>query len=450
MMEGLSDTSGGLASFNQNQAHEDVIIPNHDSTPISGLTQAPHASPSMPVIRLEAQELGIPNSPSLRVLSQGPDNDSDEEDVQYDSDGNMHPPFDRCDVEGALNVDEEEVVAEINPPEESSEIPTLTPELIDAMTVAVIKGHLKDRNQSCTGRKADLAARLKVAVASGAPLIQNMTDEQRENMGGQGFHSLAHWVVMDPSDEPINEEGLARAPTVPESEREGMGATKKNYVKRFDRELFMHEVLLPKRDVRGRIRIKNEKVEYEKQSTDETVPNIHAINEAGLNCDSHPAMWFNLFMPKEKQRQANPDVVSLSDFTSWTNTKAVMENAGPGGVVYPEYVPFTNDELMQHLGLYIVQGLSPSPQVSMKFQSPTSNPVNGSQLVYESFGKNAERRHRHFKRFFACTNPMSPLQSRKTNPNQKVNKFFKHAIKVSKELMFIGRYVSCDEQTIGM
>ena len=235
-----------------------------------------------------------------------------------------------------------------------------------------------DRNQSLTGRKADLWARLKVAVICGAPLILFMTEQQRENMGGQGFDSLAHWELMEASGEAINEEGLARAPTVPDSERPGMGATKRNYTQRFDRDLFQHEVLLPKRDSMGRMRYgANGRVLYEKQSSDKTVPDIQAINEAGLNCESHPATWFNLFMPREKRRQENPDVVSIVDFTTWTNTKAVMENAGPGGVLYPEFTPFSNDEVMQHLGLYIVHGLAPSPQVSMKFQSPRDNPVNG-------------------------------------------------------------------------
>ena len=55
-------------------------------------------------------------------------------------------------------------------------------------------------------------------------------------------------------------------------------------------------------------------------------------------------------MPREKRHQDNPDVVSIPDFTSWANTKAVMENAGPGGVLYPDFTPFSNNEVIQHLG----------------------------------------------------------------------------------------------------
>ena len=86
----------------------------------------------------------------------------------------------------------------------------------------------------------------------------------------------------------------------------------------------------------------------------------------------------------------------------------------------------------------------------MKFHSPEVNPINGSQLVYDSFGPNAERRHRDFERYFVATNPLTPIPCQKTHPNHKLNKFFKHSMKVSKKYMFLGRFISGDEQTIGM
>ena len=114
------------------------------------------------------------------------------------------------------------------------------------MTVASFKKYLKDRNISVSGRKADLVSRLKAAIASGVPLQQNMTNEQRENMGGEGFAPVAHWELMSPEEEEINQEGLARAPTVPVDETQGLGAKKRNYSHWFNRPVFQQEVLLPK------------------------------------------------------------------------------------------------------------------------------------------------------------------------------------------------------------
>ena len=46
-----------------------------------------------------------------------------------------------------------------------------------------------------------------------------------------------------------------------------------------------------------------------------------------------------------------------------------MNNAGSGGGMYQDFKLFSKVELQKHLGLYILNGLSPSPQVAMEFQS---------------------------------------------------------------------------------
>jgi hypothetical protein len=102
-----------------------------------------------------------------------------------------------------------------------------------------------------------------------------------------------------------------------------------------------------------------------------------------------------------------------------------------------------------HLGLYILNGLSPSPQVEMKFRSQSQDPVNGNDLAHKAFGHNAERRHRHFKAFFSVQDPRVNPPSRKTHPNHKVDEFLLHIRKVSMEAWKVGRSFSVDEQTIG-
>ena len=74
-------------------------------------------------------------------------------------------------------------------------------------------------------------------------------------------------------------------------------------------------------------------------------------------------------------------------------------NAGKGGTLYPHYNPFTVDEVMKHIGIYIWNGLSPSPQIDLKFQSSQINEVNGSDLLSQKFGPRASLQHREFKAF---------------------------------------------------
>jgi hypothetical protein len=103
----------------------------------------------------------------------------------------------------------------------------------------------------------------------------------------------------------------------------------------------------------------------------------------------------------------------------------VRECRRPGGK-YNDFEPFTLDEFQRHIGLYLVQALSPSPQVEMKFHSQLSDPVNGNDFVYNSFGGVAwksERQHKHFKCFFSSQNPTLTVPSRESNPNWKVSYF---------------------------
>ena len=104
---------------------------------------------------------------------------------------------------------------------------------------------------------------------------------------------------------------------------------------------------------------------------------------------------------------------------------------------------------MQHIGIYMNNGLSPSPQVHHKFDPPERNEINGSAIVNRVIGRNAHQRHKEFKAFFSCCNLAVLTPSRKEQPNWKCSSFFPHTIYVSQSAIFIGKYLSCDEQTIG-
>ena len=103
-----------------------------------------------------------------------------------------------------------------------------------------------------------------------------------------------------------------------------------------------------------------------------------------------------------------------------------MENAGGLGGKYKNFENFTTNELMRHIGLYLLQALSPSPQVEMKFASQNEDPVNGNDIVCTLFGRlpwKNEKHHRHFKAFFTSVNPMLNVLSRDTHPNWKIHPF---------------------------
>ena len=83
-----------------------------------------------------------------------------------------------------------------------------------------------------------------------------------------------------------------------------------------------------------------------------------------------------------------------------------MQNAGVEVEIYPDFKPFIPEELRKHLGVYIVPGLSPTPELNMKFQSQAEDDINGNDFVKRCLVPSAVRRHKHFHRFFATPAPL--------------------------------------------
>ena len=72
---------------------------------------------------------------------------------------------------------------------------------------------------------------------------------------------------------------------------------------------------------------------------------------------------------------------------------------------------------MRHLGVYIANGLDPSPQVIRKFSTQEKDPINDNNFIASAFGTNALRRHRDFEAFLVIMEPSQITPPRKTHPN---------------------------------
>ena len=171
------------------------------------------------------------------------------------------------------------------------------------------------------------------------------------------------------------------------------------------------------------------------------------VKENKLGSSSHPADWFEAFLPK---RQSRHGYFSIEQCTQWTNFKAqAMCNAGEGGLTYKYFTPFKVDETMKFFGLFLLNGLAPSPTLEAKFKCQADDPVFGNDLVHRTFGTNAERRLKMFKNFLSSCEPTIIPPDKEKYPNHKVEPFLKHAMQVSKKAVILGRNLSVDEQTMG-
>ena len=111
------------------------------------------------------------------------------------------------------------------------------------------------------------------------------------------------------------------------------------------------------------------------------------VKAQGLTKQSSPSDWFDKLLP-EKRKPTDPwMMVTIADWCSHTNNHALLAKTGIHGHIYPKCHPFTPMEVKQFVALYILQGLSPSLQVKMKFMPHHKDPVNGNDLCYKVFGK---------------------------------------------------------------
>ena len=73
-------------------------------------------------------------------------------------------------------------------------------------------------------------------------------------------------------------------------------------------------------------------------------PTSEFLHENNLDHTSLPHEWFEAFLPSRM----------TSSWTSYTKTKALMQNAEVEGEIYPDFKPFIPEELTKYLGVYIL------------------------------------------------------------------------------------------------
>jgi hypothetical protein len=111
--------------------------------------------------------------------------------------------------------------------------------------------------------------------------------------------------------------------------------------------------------------------------------------------------------------------------------------------------PFSVKEIRQWLGLYVLNGLSPSPGLDKKFDR--SDMANFNPFVMANVGGgNLSKRLKIFKAYFGMQDPDKPVPERKSSPLFKVLPIIKNIRKISPLAWDCGKNVAVDEQSIPM
>jgi len=251
-------------------------------------------------------------------------------------------------------------------------------------------------------------------------------------------------VVEEPENTIVN----PRAPTAPADEAEEV-PVKHNFGERFDRPVFGGRKCVPKRHANGRQAIGNKgQLVYVPAIRTKMQIRSDFLRKHHLSSAADPVEFADAFIPWH-ENSYNARFFSMDQATTCSNLKAQLSNAGAGGTNYKDFRPFACKELRPFLGLYIFNGLSPSPRMEMKFKPQQHDPVQGNDFINQHIGSNAERRWRHFKAFFALQDPRKDTPPRKQQPLFKVHGIVNWINYVGPRAVQLGEHASVDEQTIG-
>ena len=199
-----------------------------------------------------------------------------------------------------------------------------------------------------------------------------MLDDVNKKKKGDDMADFAvgsYWEEMLPDvdvPEPRNDEfPTAHAPTIPEDEAKNQPRPKQGFSRQFQRPAF-------KGKAKGG-------------------PRKEFLRRHSLTKDSTPSEFVEAFFPmfKNSELDENGDpMMSMEYLTSNLNLRAAIALAGDA--TYDDWGGnFKVKETRQHLGLLIINGLSPSPTLEMKFDC--NDNANFNHFVSENRGDNATR-----------------------------------------------------------
>ena len=238
------------------------------------------------------------------------------------------------------------------------------------MKVTELKDELSKRGQPTSGLKAVLLQQLADAITNHVPIMAN----GQGTTTTRGFTPGAHWkslVAMEAAvDKPPNRLTTMHALTVP-ADNMSFLPQKHDFDEEFDCLPFVGKEKIPKFHRNGHPVMKDGQPVWTEQPNIKGGPKAEFVHENGLSVDSTPQDWFNAFLPLYDGRSCFPEREKAGclshKWAMYTNKKAIQMGAGVQGGCYPTFIPFSYQEIEQFIGLYMLQGLNPSPQVEMKF-----------------------------------------------------------------------------------
>jgi hypothetical protein len=134
-------------------------------------------------------------------------------------------------------------------------------------------------------------------------------------------------------------------------------------------------------------------------------PNSDFLKRFELDETKNPMDWFTAFMPMTPEDNLEDPLVpnikgdlrtnfAVSNWTAYSNTKAMLCNAGKKGHIFADkHRPFKNQDIMTMLGVSIIVGHAPSPQLVQKMQLQSKSPTHGNDRIASALGPGYQQKH---------------------------------------------------------
>jgi len=142
---------------------------------------------------------------------------------------------------------------------------------------------------------------------------------------------------------------------------------------------------------------------------------------------------------------------AVSNWAEYTNTKAKLSNAGKEGYIFAGvYRDFESEDIMKMMGVYMIDGLAPSPRLIHKMQPWSKQWMNGNDFIAECMGSQYKQTYYSVRHFFGCQDPFLIPPTKEKCPSVKVDEFFHWYRHVWKVAWVLGQKVSIDKQMCKM
>ena len=104
---------------------------------------------------------------------------------------------------------------------------------------------------------------------------------------------------------------------------------------------------------------------------------------------AHPVDWFKAFLGNKISKTCKH---GTGLWATWTTIKGLISNIGHQGHSYGGFEHFSPCEIMDFIGLIMLNSLCPSMRFEHKFNTQEEDPVAGNDFCAIIFGEKSKRR----------------------------------------------------------